>query len=107
VQVCEVLADPTRVEIVEMLARGDLAAGEIADQFAVSRPAVSRHLRVLREAGLVRVEPDAQRRRYRLDPEPLLELQRWIERNHRLWESRLDALGRHLDDMERHEGKRK
>lgn len=107
-QVCEALADPIRVEIVELLAGRDLTAGEIADRFPVSRPAVSRHLRVLREAGLVRFEADAQRRRYRLDPAPLLELESWISHHHRVWEARLDKLGRHLDAMaEREKGSRR
>jgi DNA-binding transcriptional ArsR family regulator len=94
------LADPTRRELVELLAAGELAAGELADRFPVSRPAISRHLRVLREAGLVRVLPDAQRRIYALDPEPLAELDAWLAPYRALWNDRLDALGRHLDETE-------
>ena len=94
IQACEALADPIRAEIVERLARGDLTAGEIAGGFAVSRPAVSRHLRVLRECGLVTFEPRAQRRVYKLNRRPLHELNAWIAQ-------RLDALGAHLDDMAR------
>ena len=95
--VCEALADDSRVQIVEMLAKEDLTAGEIAERFTVSRPAVSKHLKVLREVGLVRVTPDANRRIYRLDPRPLGDLAAWAERQRQEWEHRLDALGRHLD----------
>ena len=107
IEACEALADPIRAEIVERLAKGDLTAGEIAGGFAVSRPAVSRHLRVLRECGLVTYEADATKRRYRLNPRPMVELQQWIERNHRVWSARLDALGDHLDDMARKERKQR
>ena len=102
-QVCAALADPVRVEIVELLASGDRTAGEIADRFPISRPAVSRHLRILREVGLAAVREDAQRRIYSLNPAPLDELQLWMARNRSAMEERLDALGRHLDDMERQE----
>ena len=74
------LADPVRREIVELLADGEVGAGEIAARFPVTRPAVSRHLRVLREAGLVRSEVQAQRRVYRLDRAPLAELDAWLDR---------------------------
>jgi DNA-binding transcriptional ArsR family regulator len=99
VLVCEALSDDTRVQIVELLARRDLTAGEIAANFDVSRPAISRHLRVLRESDLVTVTTDATRRIYRLDPRPLRELQTWLARHERLIEARLDKLGAHLDDM--------
>jgi DNA-binding transcriptional ArsR family regulator len=74
------LADPVRREIVELLAAGEAGAGEIAERFPVSRPAVSRHLRVLREAGLVTSEIRAQRRVYRLQRAPLAELDAWLDR---------------------------
>ena len=74
------LADPVRREIVELLAAGEVGAGEIAERFPVTRPAVSRHLRVLREAGLVTSEVRAQRRVYRLERAPLAELDAWLER---------------------------
>lgn len=86
------LADPIRRQIVEMLADRERDAGELAAAFPVSRPAVSRHLRVLREAGLVRVRPQAQRRVYALDPRPLEDLARWLERYRGFWGQRLDAL---------------
>jgi DNA-binding transcriptional ArsR family regulator len=88
----EALADGTRRRIVEMLAERDRTAGELADAFEISRPGVSRHLRVLREAGLVRAEPVAQRRIYRLDPQPLAELDAWLHRYRAFWTQRLDAL---------------
>lgn len=106
-QVCEALADPTRAEIVQLLARNDLTAGEIAERFRVSRPAISRHLRVLREAGLATVTPEAQRRVYRLDPTPLQELEGWLNQQRSFWEQRLDALGEHLDRMEDKERRKK
>ncbi len=87
------LADPTRRRILEMLMDGETAAGRLAEAFPVSRPAVSRHLRVLRDAGLVRVRADGQRRVYALDPRPLAELDAWLEPYRRLWAERLDALG--------------
>ena len=81
----DALADPTRRRIVELLADDERSAGEIASHFSTSRPGVSRHLRVLRDAGLVRVREDGQRRLYSLDPAPLAELNAWLE-------NRLDAL---------------
>jgi DNA-binding transcriptional ArsR family regulator len=86
------LADPTRRELVELLAREELAAGDLADRFPVSRPAISRHLRVLRQAGLVRVRAEGKRRLYALDPRPLRELDDWLEPYRTLWAQRLDAL---------------
>jgi len=95
-QALSALADPIRRQIIEMLADRERDAGELAAAFPVSRPAVSRHLRVLREAGLVRVRPQAQRRVYALDPEPLEDLARWLERYRRFWSQRLDALDTEL-----------
>ncbi len=86
------LADPTRLRIVELLAEGEHSAGELAAQFDTSRPGVSRHLRVLREHGLVRVRGEGQRRLYSLDPAPLAELDAWLERYRTFWTNRLDAL---------------
>ena len=88
----EVLADPTRRRIVELLAERERDAGEIASQFDVSRPAVSRHLRVLRETGLVRSRGEAQRRVYSLDAAPLAEIDAWLARYRGFWTQRLDAL---------------
>jgi len=92
VEALAALADPTRREIVALLAGGEVAAGELAAHFPVSRPAVSRHLRVLREAGLVRVRAEGQRRLYGLDPGPLADLDAWLAPYRRLWAQRLDAL---------------
>jgi DNA-binding transcriptional ArsR family regulator len=86
------LADPTRRRLVALFARGEVAAGELAERFPVSRPAISRHLRVLREAGLVRSRTEGKRRLYALDPRPLRELDDWLEPYRDLWAQRLDAL---------------
>jgi DNA-binding transcriptional ArsR family regulator len=88
------LADPTRRRIVEMLARGPLAAGEIAGRFAISASAVSQHLKVLREAKLVRARVAAQQRIYELDTDGLAELEGWLEGLGPLWQKRLEALER-------------
>jgi DNA-binding transcriptional ArsR family regulator len=87
------LSDPTRRRIVELLATdGELSAGELASHFHTSRPGVSRHLRVLRELGLVQARVERQRRLYSLDPAPLAELDGWLARYRRFWTNRLDAL---------------
>ncbi len=88
----EALAEPTRRRIVELLAERERSAGEIASQFRTSRPGISRHLRVLREHGLVRAREDGQRRLYSLDPVPLQELDEWLQRYRQFWDNRLDAL---------------
>jgi DNA-binding transcriptional ArsR family regulator len=86
------LADESRLTLVEALARGPVTAGELAALLPIARPGVSRHLRVLREAGLVEVRQEAQRRVYSLRPEPLAEIDDWLGRYRALWEQRLDAL---------------
>lgn len=86
------LADESRRTVLETLADGPATAGELAAQLPIARPGVSRHLRVLREAGLVEVRQEAQRRVYSLRPEPLAELDKWLGRYRALWEQRLDAL---------------
>ena len=87
------LADPTRRAILEMLSkRGEMTAGDIAAQFNMSAPAVSQHLKALREAGLVLVERQAQRRIYRLNTDAMREIEEWAARLRRVWERRLDAL---------------
>src|SRR5438046_2386233 len=98
--VFEALGDPIRAQIVELLADRDLEAGAIASRFDVSRPAVSRHLRVLREAGVVSSREEATRRVYSLRPESLEELVSWTEKVRKRMEARLDALGAYLDQME-------
>jgi DNA-binding transcriptional ArsR family regulator len=99
VQAFEVLAEPHRRRILDLLLEQERPVGELVARLAVSQPAVSKHLRVLREAGLVEVRTDAQRRLYRVRAEPLREVGEWLEPYRRLWESRLDALERHLDAM--------
>ena len=86
------LGDPTRRRIVELLSQGERAAGDIVDRFALSAPAISQHLKVLREAGLVRVRVEGQRRIYSLDPRGLDEVEGWIREVRRFWDGRLDAL---------------
>ena len=86
------LAEPNRRRIVELLGRGPQSAGELAGRFALSAPAVSQHLKALREAGLVRVAVDGQRRIYSLDPDGLAEIETWIGEVRRFWSGRLDAL---------------
>ena len=95
----EVLAEPTRRRILDLLLDAERPVGELVEQLAVSQPAVSKHLKVLRDAGFVEVRADAQRRLYRLRPEPLREAWDWLEPYRMLWESRLDALEAHLDEM--------
>ena len=86
------IADPTRRRILELLAEDERTAGELAESFPTSRPGVSRHLRVLRESGLVHARPEGRRRIYSLDTEPLEELDEWLERYRAFWTNRLDAL---------------
>jgi DNA-binding transcriptional ArsR family regulator len=95
----EVLAEPTRRRILDLLRDGERSVGELVDRLTLSQPGVSKHLRVLRESGFVAVRQDAQRRWYELRPEPLVELDAWLEPYRRLWADRLDALERHLDVM--------
>jgi DNA-binding transcriptional ArsR family regulator len=97
-QVLTALADPTRQRIVEMLAARELSAGDIADKFDVSAPAISQHLKVLRDAKLVRVRVDAQRRIYALDQEGFEEMEEWLARIRRFWRGKLDALERVLKE---------
>jgi DNA-binding transcriptional ArsR family regulator len=95
-----VLAEPTRRRILDRLGTGERSVGELVDALGISQPAVSKHLRVLREAGVVRCRAAAQRRLYSVDPGPLAELDAWLAPYRRLWEHHLDALERHLDEQE-------
>jgi DNA-binding transcriptional ArsR family regulator len=92
------LAEPTRRTILDLLRDEERPVGDLVDHLALSQPAVSKHLRVLREAGLVDVRVDAQRRLYRVRPEPLAEIDAWLEPYRQLWSRSLDALGRHLEE---------
>jgi len=93
----EVLAEPKRREILDLLLGGEQPAGAIVAAVGLSQPTVSQHLKVLRQARLVEVRPDANRRFYRLRPGALVELEAWLEPYRRIWAGRLDALERHLD----------
>jgi DNA-binding transcriptional ArsR family regulator len=90
--VLQALGDPSRRTVLEILRRHPATAGELAAALPIARPGVSRHLRVLREAGLVDVRQEAQRRIYSLRPEPLAEVDAWLEGYRALWQHRLDAL---------------
>jgi DNA-binding transcriptional ArsR family regulator len=96
----ELVAEPTRRRILDLLREGERPVGELVEHLAISQPGVSKHLRALREAGVVRVRQDAQRRVYRLHPEPLAEIDAWLEPYREFWAGRLDALERHLDEKE-------
>jgi len=95
----EVLAEPNRRRILDLVRDRERPVGELVDQLRLSQPAVSKHLRVLREAGLVEVRVDAQRRMYRVNPGPLRDLDAWLAPYRKMWSGRLDHLERHLDDM--------
>lgn len=94
--VLEAIAEPARRRILDVVRDGERSVGELVDELGVSQPGVSRHLRVLRDAGLVDVRRDAQRRLYRVRPEPLMELDAWLEPYRAAWAIRLDSLERHL-----------
>src|ERR671919_651320 len=96
----EVLAEPTRREILDLVRERERSVGELVARISISQPGVSKHLRVLRDAGLVEVRADAQRRLYRVRPEPLAEIDAWLRPYRRLWAGRLDALEKHLDAKE-------
>ena len=102
----EVLAEPSRRRILDTLRSGEQPVGALVDELAMSQPAVSKHLRVLRQAGLVTVRPDGQRRLYRLCPEPLIELDDWLEPYRRMWRGSLDRLHAHLADEKPHQTRR-
>jgi DNA-binding transcriptional ArsR family regulator len=96
--VLEALAEPSRRRIVELLQDGEQSVGELVRGTGLAQPAVSKHLRVLKEAGLVEVRRQAQRRLYRISPQPLAELDAWLEPYRKLWNERLDLLERHLKE---------
>ena len=96
----EVVAEPARREILDLLIDGPRPVGDLVASTGLSQPNTSRHLRVLREAGLVAARPDGQRRLYELRPAGLAELERWLAPYRRLWRGSLDALERHLDETE-------
>ena len=96
-----VLAEPARRRILDLLLERPRPVGELTERLGLTQPGTSKHLRVLREAGLVQVRPDAQRRVYELSPAPLAEVDAWLAPYRRLWSESLDALERHLDSSDR------
>src|SRR3954452_5212665 len=97
--VFDVLAEPNRRRLLDLLREQERPVGDLVAALGISQPAVSKHLRLLREAGLVEVRNDAQRRFYRLRPEPLREIDEWLAPYRAAWSDRLDTLERHLDTM--------
>lgn len=93
----EVLAEPRRRAILDLLRDGERPVGDLVDRLGLSQPGVSKHLRVLKDAGLVEARPEAQRRIYRIRPEPLAELDDWLSSYRQLWATHLDRLEDHLD----------
>jgi DNA-binding transcriptional ArsR family regulator len=99
------LAEPNRLRIIELLRAGPHSVNEIVEELVLPQPLVSKHLRVLREAGLVRVRPHAQQRVYELQARPFEELDSWVSSFHRLWEGRLDRLDDYLEEVKKHRSK--
>lgn len=99
--VFEIIAEPNRRAILSLLAGSQQSVGEIERELRLAQPVVSKHLRVLRDAGFVEATVDGQRRLYRVRPEPLREVEAWLTPFRRLWEAHADALERHLDNMAR------
>ena len=102
----EVVAEPSRRRILDLLLTGERPVGDLVTDLDMSQPGVSRHLRVLRDAGLVTSRTDAQRRLYAINPGPLAELEEWLAPYRRLWAGRVDQLAAHLDDMTDEPGER-
>jgi DNA-binding transcriptional ArsR family regulator len=96
----EIIAEPNRRAILSLLVASEQSVGEIERQLGMPQPTVSKHLRVLRDAGFVEATVDAQRRLYRLTPEPLLEIDAWLAPFRQFWSAHLDALERHLDRLD-------
>src|SRR5215471_18741267 len=94
-----VIAEPSRRAILSLLASAERSVGDLEEQLRLPQPSVSKHLRVLREAGFVESRVDAQRRLYRIRPEPLMEVDAWLAQFRRFWSAHVDALERHLDRM--------
>ena len=103
-KVFSALGEPSRLQIVELLGPRPYAVGEIAEMLSIRQPQVSKHLKVLGESGIVRVEPQARRRIYYLQAEPFDQIARWVESFEHLWEVRLDSLGDYLRTNETEEG---
>jgi DNA-binding transcriptional ArsR family regulator len=101
--VLDAIAEPQRRRILDLLRQGELSVGALVEQLGGSQPLVSKHLRVLREARLVEARADGQRRLYRLRPEPLIELDAWLEPYRQMWRHSLERLEAHLSEGEPHE----
>jgi DNA-binding transcriptional ArsR family regulator len=99
----DVLAEPSRRQILDLVREEERSVNELVIDLSMSQPAVSKHLRILRDNGFVRSRVDGQRRMYSLDPKAFIEVEDWLEPYRRLWEDRLDALQRYLDDVQRDE----
>jgi DNA-binding transcriptional ArsR family regulator len=97
-----IVAEPNRRAILSLLLSSERSVGELERELQLSQPAVSKHLRVLREGGFVESRIEAQRRLYRLRPEPLMEIDAWLVPFRRFWSKHVDALERHLDNLEKH-----
>jgi DNA-binding transcriptional ArsR family regulator len=97
----QVLGEPRRLQILDLLRDGERPVGELVENLGLSQPAVSKHLRILKDAGLVEARPDAQRRLYRIRPDPLAELDEWLASYRQLWTTHLDRLEDHLDQRRR------
>jgi DNA-binding transcriptional ArsR family regulator len=95
-----IIAEPSRRAILSLLAVSEKSVGDIESELPLSQPSISKHLRVLREAGFVEATVDAQRRLYRLRPEPLQEIDAWLSQFRRTWSAHVDALEKHLDRMD-------
>jgi DNA-binding transcriptional ArsR family regulator len=105
-----IIAEPSRRAILRLLASSERSVGDIEEQLRLPQPSISKHLRVLREAGLVEARVDAQRRLYRIRPEPLMEIDAWLAPFRRYWSAHVDKLERHLDRMDqapRRKGKKR
>jgi DNA-binding transcriptional ArsR family regulator len=94
-----IIAEPSRRAILSLLASSEQSVGDLEEQLRLPQPSISKHLRVLREAGFVESRVDAQRRVYRIRPEPLMEVDTWLAPFRRFWSAHVDALERHLDRM--------
>lgn len=95
------LAEPNRLQIVELLRDGPLTVNQVADRLKIRQPQTSKHLKILHEAGMVEVQAEANRRIYRLRPEPLQEMDEWLESFRGIWEQRLDQLEDYLDKLQK------
>ena len=101
ISVFEVIAEPNRRAILGLLASSEQSVGDLQRRLRMTQPAVSKHLRVLRDSGFVDAEVDAQRRVYRLRPEPLQEVDEWLDQFRKLWSAHMDKLEQYLDDMDK------